>query len=434
MKSPQGFNRRQFLRGTTAAGMAVAFPTIITSKAFGDDTTAPASERIRLGFMGVKNQGAGNIRGFSGQKTAEVAAVCDVDQNVLAAAKTLAEERGATNVLAFHDYREMLDRNDIDAIVITTHDHWHALPTVDACKAGKDAFTEKPLSLTIVEGQKMVEAARKYDRVVQTGSQQRSNDRFRRACELVRNGKLGKIKKVTVGLPGVNFDGPAVPDSNPPPELDYDFWLGPAPDRPYNEKQVHYNFRFFWPYSGGQMTNWGAHHLDIVQWALGRDDSGPVEIACESVEYHPQNLYEVPTTCTLLYTYDDGIPVHCIQGGAPFNGTLFEGEEGTLYIDRGKLETNPKEIAEADLGAEAVRLYESRSHFGDWLECIKSREKPICDVAIGHRSATVCHLCNIAARTGRTIRWDPKAEKILGDDEAAALADYSYREPWKLTV
>ena len=426
MRSTPRVTRRELLKGAAGLGLAAAFPSLVPARAFG------ANDRIRVGFIGVRNQGTNNVEAILGKEGAEVAGLCDVDREVLAEAGSLVEERAGRSCPAHRDYRELLDRDDVDAVLITTPDHWHALPTVDACRAGKDVYCEKPLSLTVAEGRAMVEAARAHDRVVQTGSQQRSSDRFRRACEAVRNGRLGEIRRVVVGLPGVNFDGPAVPDTEPPPELDYDFWLGPAPDRPYNPKEVHYNFRFFWPYSGGQMTNWGAHHLDIVQWALGMDDSGPTRIEPVSVAYHPEGWYEVPMTSEIVFAYDDGVEVRCRQGQGDPNGIRFEGSEGTLFVSRGELEADPPAIVEEPLGPGAVLLEESRDHHQDWLDCIRSRERPICDVEVGHRSATVCHLGNIALRLGRPLRWDPRREEIIDDPGAAALLERPYREPWSL--
>jgi predicted dehydrogenase len=330
------------------------------------------------------------------------------------------------------DYRRLLDRKDIDAVVITTPDHWHALPTIHACQAGKDVYCEKPLSLTVVEGRRMVEAARANNRIVQTGSQQRSDDRFRLACELVRAGRLGQLKEVHVGIPGCNFSGPPVPDSDPPAALNYDMWLGPAPDRPYNEKRVHYLFRFFWDYSGGQMTNFGAHHLDIAQWALGMDDSGPVSVE-GTAEFHPQKWYEVTMSCRLTYNYANGVKVVLgqlqpdIKGGCTFIGT-----KGSIFVDRGKIVGTPEELVKEPLPATAERLYVSKNHHQNFLDCIKSRKLPICDVEIGHRSATVCHLGNIAARLGRKVEWDAATEQIRNDDEAAQMLSRPYRSPWTL--
>ena len=262
-------NRRDFLTQSAAVGAGMLISPL-TARAL------PPSEKIRVGMIGTGNQGMNNLKIFLKQAQAQVVALAEVDSSRAAAGKKAVVDAGNKACEVYADYRKLLDRKDIDAVVITIPDHWHALATIHACQAGKDVYCEKPLSLTVAEGQTMVTAARKYDRIVQTGSQQRSDDKFRKACELVRAGALGKLTAVKVGLPGVNFTGPAVADSTPPPELDYDFWLGPAPRKPYNAKHVHYLFRFFWDYSGGQLTNFGAHHLDIVQWALGKDESGPV--------------------------------------------------------------------------------------------------------------------------------------------------------------
>ncbi len=417
---PLAPSRRRFLQASAALA---AFPTIVPARAFG------AADRVRLGFIGVRNQGGHNVGAFGKQKAAEIVAVCDVDKDVLAKAHALAAKSTDKPIADYHDYRKLLDAKDVDAVVITTPDHWHARMTVDACEAGKDVYCEKPLTLTIAEGPAMIAAARKNQRIVQTGSQQRSDAKFRQACEAIRNGRLGKIDRVVIGLPKVNFDGPAVANSTPPPELDYDFWLGPAPQKPYNAKHVHYLFRFFWDYSGGQLTNFGAHHLDIAQWALGRDESGPVAISA-TAKFHPEHWYEVPMESVVTYTYDDGVKIICEQGTTARGGATFHGSEGTLYITRGKIEANPAEILTQPEAAGYKHLYRSDDHHANWLSCIKSRELPITDVAIGHRSATVCHLGNIAIRTGRAIKWDPKAEQIVGDPEANAMLARPYRKPW----
>jgi predicted dehydrogenase len=301
--------------------------------------------------------------------------------------------------------------------------------TIHACEAGKDVYCEKPLTLTIAEGRAMVEAARRHNRIVQTGSQQRSDDRFRLACELVRSGRLGKIHMVRTGISGVNFKGPAVPDGAPPAELDYDFWLGPAPKRPYNVNRVHYNFRFFWDYSGGQMTNWGAHHNDIAQWGLGMDESGPISVE-GTARYQKDGWYEVPEWFEATYRYANGVTLIC--GMKERGGTTFEGEKGTLWVNRGKIEANPPEILTEPLGESDTHLYVSKDHHANWLECIKSRKRPICDVEIGHRSATVCHLGNIAIRSGRKVTWDPVKEQVVGDSEQARMVSKAYRSPWRL--
>jgi predicted dehydrogenase len=382
-------------------------------------------ERIRIGCVGFGKQGLGNL----GKHIKNTVAVCDVDSARVGMAKERVEKETGKKCAAYGDYRRMLEDKDVDAVVITTPDHWHALMTIDACAAGKDVYCEKPLTLTIAEGRAMVNAARRHKRIVQTGSQQRSDDRFRKACEYVRNGKVGKVHTVKVGIPKVNFKGPAVPDSAPPKELNYDLWLGPAPSRPYNEKRVHYLFRFFWDYSGGQMTNFGAHHLDIAQWGLGMDESGPVKVEGKA-RYHAQKWYEVPEWCEVVWHYASGVKMICTQGGR--GGTEFIGDKGSIHVTRGKIESKPKELLDEKLGEDAVRLYVSKNHHANWLDCIKSRKLPICDVEVGHRSATVCHLGNLAIRTGKAITWDPAKEQVVGDAEAAKLVAKAYRAPWKL--
>jgi len=428
MSQNHRISRRYFLRQSRntlfGAGLGLACPSIFLNRTFAATGEQP-SEFIRIGFIGLGGQGNSNLN----QLIKNAVAVCDVDKKHLATTKARVEKANSRPCAAYGDYRKLLEDKSIDAVLIATPDHWHALTTINACEAGKDVYCEKPLSLTIAEGKAMVKAARQYKRVVQTGSQQRSDPKFRRACELVRSGRLGKIKAVHVGIAKVNFSGPPVPDAEPPEELDYNFWLGPAPQRPYNPLRVHYNFRFFWDYSGGQMTNWGAHHLDITQWGLGMDESGPISAEAKA-RFHKDNWYEVPEWCEITYQYANGVTVIC----GPDNkmGARFEGEKGSIYVNRGVLESNPEDLIDEPLTDKDVHLYTSKSHHQNWLECIKSRKPTICDVEIGHRSATVCHLGNIAIRAGRKINWDPAKQEIIGDEEASKRLTYAYRTPWKL--
>lgn len=409
--------RRDFLK---AAAATFAAPYVIPARAFG------ANERVVVGCIGVKNQGSGNLKRFQ-QAGCDIAAICDVDSDVRAAAAKLVE--GNMPEL-FGDYRKLLERKDLDSVVITTPDHWHALMTIHACQAGKDVYCEKPLSLTIAEGRRMVQAARENGRTVQTGSQQRSSKEFWTASTLVRNGALGKLQTVLVGIPGNNHPGPLGPDTDPPANLDYDFWLGPAPQKPYNEKRVHYNFRFWWDYSGGQMTNFGAHHLDIAQWALGMDSGGPTSIDGKAT-FHPEKVHEVTETCRLTYTYPGGVTVVVGQGEKDIpGGVTFIGSEGRIFVNRGKLTSDPADILQQDVTALPTQLERSTDHTRNFLDCVKSRKLPICDVEVGHRSATVCHLGNIVARLGRGIRWDAEHERVLDDGAAQAMTDKEYRRPW----
>jgi len=423
--------RRSFLKSTAAAGTFLSLPAATYRAALLADDKP--SESIRVGCIGVGAQGRGNLNAIK----KHVVAVCDVDKERVAS--TAAElEKSSIKAQTFGDYRKLLESKDIDAVLISTPDHWHALNTVDACKAGKDVYCEKPLSLVMTEGRAMVKAARDNKRIVQTGSQQRSGKEFRQACELVRNGALGKLTGVKVGLPGPNWVDRAkkpVPDSDAPANLDYEFWLGSAPERKYNANRVHYLFRFFWDYSGGQQTNFGAHDLDIAQWGLGMDESGPVTIEGAGT-FHPEKWFETPETAKQSFTYANGVTVLCSlgKGGYP-GGVTFEGEKGSIHVRRGGLTVtlNGEKVADPyKLPTGDVKLYVSNGHHANWLECIKTRKLPICDVEIGHRSATVCHLGNIAIRTGRKLTWDPAKEEIIGDKEASAMLTKEYRKPWTL--
>jgi len=412
------------------ASGSLALPTIVSSRAFG------ANDRIAVGLIGVRNQGSGNLKRFQ-NAGADIVAVCDVDSEVAAAAVKLVDGP-APQVVA--DYRELLEKAPVDAVVITVPDHWHALMTIHACQAGKDVYCEKPLSLTIAEGRRMTNAARQFQRIVQTGSQQRSSKEFWQACMLVRNGLIGQVREVQVGIPGPNHPGPLEADSSPPAELNYDLWLGPAPLRAYNSKRVHYNFRFWWDYSGGQMTNWGAHHLDIAQWGLGMDHSGPVSVE-GTASFHPEMVHEVTESLRLTYTYANGVKLTCSQGHKDVaGGTRFLGTQGEVFVSRGKLQTSPKELRTLSMenltsqdipdGFELTQLDRSSDHTQNFLQCMRDRSLPICDVEIGHRSATVCHLGNIVARLGHAIRWDPVTETIQGDLQAQEMVDRPYRQPY----
>ena len=417
--------RRQFLSQTASvAATALAAPWIIPSSAFG------ANERIVTGHIGVGGRGNENLGPF--MKVAQPAAVCDVDKKRLASTIKRVEAETKKSCEGFGDYRKLLERKDIDAVVVSTPDHWHALTTIHACQAGKDVYCEKPLTLTIAEGRKMVEAARHHKRIVQTGSQQRSDNRFRQACEHVRNGHLGKLEKVLVGIPRCNFDDPPVSDSDPPEELDYDMWLGPAPLRPYNKYRVHYKFRFFWDYSGGQMTNFGAHHIDIALWGLGLDDSGPVSTE-GTATFHPEKWYEVTQSCRVTHTFANGVVLVVGQGEKDCpGGVTFVGTNGSIFVDRSKIKSNPEELVKQSFKESDDKLYVSTNHYQNFVDCLKTRKLPVCDVEIGHRSATVCHLGNIALRLGRRIQWNPSTEQIVGDDEAAKWVSRPYRSPWTL--
>lgn len=413
-------SRRTFLKTSVAASSLFAVPMIIPARAFG------ANERVVTGHIGMGGQGKSNLNSFLGTKQVSPAFVCDVDSERSAQAADIVAKAGQKAEIV-SDYRKILDRKDIDAVVVSTPDHWHAPITIAACQAGKDVYCEKPLTLSIAEGRLMVNAAREHKRMVQTGSQQRSGKEFRQACELVRNGAIGKVHTVLVGIPKPNHPGMPIPDSDPPSNLDYNRWLGPAPQRPYNKNRVHYNFRFFRDYSGGQMTNFGAHHLDIAQWGLGVDGLGPVTTEGTGT-FHPEKWHEVTETCRVTHTYADGAKVILGQQQKDVpDGCTFIGEKGKIYVTRGKITSDPAEILQTPTDTFKIRLEVSNNHHVNFLDSLKSRTLPICDVEIGHRSATICHLGNIAIQLGRKLNWDPVKEQFVGDDEASAMVSRPYR-------
>ena len=418
------------IAGVVGGGL---FPSIIPSSVLGAQGSVPPSNRISLGFIGTGRQGSFLLRGFMNQPGTEVVAVCDVDSQKLMKAQdsVLAfyanrEPGTRPSLTLFHDFRELLARPDIDAVVTALPDHWHALAAVEAARAGKDIYCEKPLANSIGEARAMVTAARRYQRVFQTGSMQRSDDRFRFACELVRNGYIGELKKVTVNVAGPPEDAYALAPEPVPSNLDWDFWVGPAPWRPYSsvlappiEYEGWARWRYFWDFGGGGMTDWGAHHFDIGQWGMGADETGPVEI-------HPPNGKDVKV---LTYRYANGVVMTREEG---VNGLMFTGATGEVEVNRGFLRTRPTSLMRLRLKPNDIHLYKSNDHFADWLRCIRTRGKPICDVEIGCRSATVCHLGNIAYLLNRSLRWDPQKEQFIGDEAANRLISRPYRAPWVL--
>lgn len=421
------WSRRRFLRVSSVA--AFTAPALLS---LGQSSGEPPNSRIEIGFIGTGKQGRYLLHNFLNQPGTQVVAVCDVDTKRREHSRKTVEEHYSAKMdktfkgcTEHRDFQELLARKEIDAVVIASPDHWHAFHAVAACNAGKDVYCEKPLSLTIHEARAMVNAARKNKRVFQTGSMQRSSSEFRKACELVRNGRIGKISKVIVdvGGPSVPCDLPEEPME---PGLDWDTWLGPAPARPYNSilspRGVHDHFpdwRNYREYSGGMMTDWGAHHFDIAQWGLGMDHSGPVEII------PPE---DPKATKGVRYLYANGVEmVHGTSGGV-----LFIGSEGKILVNRGKFEATPAKLGEEPLGEKDVRLYKSHNHCSDFLACMKTRQQPICDVEIGCRSATVCHLGNLAYWNHRRLKWDPEKERFIGDDAANGWLDRPKRGKWQV--
>jgi predicted dehydrogenase len=437
--------RRSFLKGS-AGGVAAAavLPTILPTRLRAQENPKPKprGQKVRIGSIGTGNLGCRHHikRVMLSQEEikdrVKIVAVCDVDQNHRNEAAQAVYDAYGKRPGVYEDFRNLLDRRDIDACVVVTPDHWHALCATAVMQAGKDIYCEKPLTLFIDEGKVMVKAARQYGTVFQTGSMQRSNVRFRKACELVRNGKIGTLKKIVTHIGGIGA-GEWRPVDTPPPELNWNFWLGSAPYRDYIPGHVHYQFRWFLDFSGGKMTDWGAHHNDIAQWALGMDHSGPVKVVGEG-KFHEEGPYDVPGEFVVHYTYPNGVELECRSDGK--NGVNFYSEEGVeLFVSRSDLTCSDPSILETELGPNDVRLYNTGdhpnswvNHYTNWLDCIETRKRPICDVEIGHRSVTVCHLGNIAIQLGRELHWDPVTEMFVDDDEANAMMSRPRRAPWHL--
>ena len=429
-KRAGGMTRRRFVKGAAAVAAA---PLVVPRSVFGAEEKAAPSERITVGFIGCgKMANDYHLSTLLRFGDVQALAVCEVDTTRREHAKKRVEDAYGKDATykgcdQHNDFREVIARDDIDAVLIATPDHWHATPIVEACKAGKDVYCEKPLTLTIAEAKLCIDAVRKHGRVFQTGSQQRSSvfGPFRLACELVRSGRLGKVKTVHVGV-----GGPSrwcdLPEEPMEPGLDWDLWLGQAPMRPYNSvlspRGVHNHFpawRAYREYSGGSMTDMGAHHFDIAQWALGMDESGPVEIIPPEDPKAGKGV---------KYVYEGGVEM--FHGGP--GGCVFEGTEGKMRIDRGHLSSEPESIVKEPLGDDEVHLFKSPGHHRNWIDCIRSRQRPVADVEIGARSVTVCHLGNLAYWHRRKLKWDPKAWRFADDEEANGWLDRQRRDPWQL--
>ncbi len=419
-------SRRQFL-GATAG--AVAFPYIVPSSVFG--AGAP-SEKITIGCIGVGSMGSGNMNAFLNKADARVVAVCDIDRNhVNRAREAVNNKYGDSGCATYHDFRELIARADIDALSLALPDHWHSIPVVMGARAGKDMYGEKPLARTIHEGKVMRDTMNRYARIWQTGSWQRSVPNFHHGAELVRNGRIGKVTRVEVGLP--TGGGGEVKSVQPVPEnLDWDFWLGPAPWVPFRGVS-HWDWRWIMDYSGGQLTDWAGHHIDIAHWGLGFDETGPVEIEGRGV-YPKNGIYDVPIEYKFTCTYADGLEmVVANDRQVPKGmGTVWYGEKGWVHVDRGRQATNPPELWNETIGPNEIRLYESRDHQQNFLDCVKSRQKTITPIEVAHRSISVGLLGEIAMLLERKLHWNPDNEEFVNDPEANRMLSRPMRAPWHL--
>jgi len=433
----KNINRRQFLeRVTGIATSTVSFPYIIPSSALGKAGSVAPSNRIVMGCIGVGSKGTGNMRNFLSKDEVQVVAVCDVDTDHRNKARDIVnEEYGSRDCATYNDFREVIERKDIDVLSLALPDQWHAIPAIMAARAGKDIYAEKPLARTIHEGRAICDAVHRYGRVWQTGSQQRSSSNFHRACELVRNGRIGKVYKVEVGLPTGKSTIPK--KALPVPEgLDWNMWLGPAPWRPYcdfGRGGCHYDWRHIMDYSGGQLTDWAGHHIDIAHWGLGLERTGPVEIEGRGT-YPRDGLYNVPYEYKFTCKYANGLTmvVANVPQQPKGKGTMWYGEEGWVHIDRGGFDAEPKSVLNEVIGPDEIKLYKSLDHKQNFLDCVKSRKETVAPVEVGHRSISVGLLGEIAMLTGRKLKWDPVNERFINDAEADRLLSRPMRSPWHL--
>ncbi|MCL4369024.1 MAG: Gfo/Idh/MocA family oxidoreductase [Actinobacteria bacterium] len=434
-------SRRAFLAGSLTSLAVAGLPDW-----FAQEAQAAQAERISAssrrigpndkisigcigpgGSKGGYRQGLNDTLNAAGHPGTQVVAVCDVDRTHLDEAAA----RFGPDCKKYHDFRELLARKDIDAVVIGTPDHWHSYIAIAAMKSGKDVYCEKPLTLTIDEGKKLVSVWRDTGRVFQVGSQQRSDARFRLACELVRNGRLGQIKNVETHLPTGPTGGP-FPILPIPDDLDWDMWQGQTPYTDYVKERTHGTFRWWLTYSGGMLTDWGAHHNDIAQWGLGTDRSGPTSV--QAIGQGPKVCSECYSTFPefdVTFTYPNGVTLLCTNKGE--NGVKFEGGEGWIFVSRSTINASDQKLLDEPLPANAIRLYKSDDHMGNFLDCVRNRKDPICDAEIGHRSVTVCHLANICLRLGGgKLDWDPVKQEFKDNHEANSMLRRPARSPWRV--
>ncbi len=438
MTHPATHSRRTFLAATAAAAASPFVPYTFTANAQQKARPRSKNDRPRVGSIGMRYQGT--VIALKAQDYGDIVAIADVDRHVREQARA---SFGSTPAI-FEDYRKLLDRKDVDLVTIGTPDHWHSKMVIDACRAGKDVYVEKPMTLTIEEGRQIAKVVKETGRIVQVGSWQRSDFRFRQAVEMVHQGRLGKLQRVEVIL-GKNQQGGPFKPCDPPNNLNWDLWLGQAPVVPYIQERCHYTFRWWYAYSGGQMTDWGAHHIDIAHWGI---NSNPVEIEGQATFPKTVNGYDVATDFSVRYRYANGVELTVSDTGR--NGIMFIGTEGRIFVNRGDLTGKPvEELASNPLPRDKFKAYDFDNldrpervgkldaiinHMGNFFDCVKARRTPLSNVECQHRAVSVCHLGNIAMRLGRKLQWDPDKEQFVGDAEANGWLRREQRKPYQIDV
>lgn len=444
--------RREFLKSSAAIAVAAHAPSIIPASALGRAGRPSPSDRITLGVIGAGNQGFNNFLRLLNDERVQIVAVCDVNERGPGYwSGRIAGREPAREVIEWHyanatpsggykgcdsyeDFRDVIARDDIDTVMLALPDHWHAIPTIMAARAGKDIYGEKPLSLTVAEGRAMSNAVSEHNRIFQTGSQQRSDSRFRRTCELVRNGRIGELQRVICGLPGGTPDFGRTGNRKKPEPIPkgfhYDMWLGPAPEAPYSPARCHVNFRWILDYSGGQVTDWGGHHPDIAQWGMNTEKTGPIGITNTRGVFSKETPWNTATEFRFDCRYESGIVLTI--SSEEQRGVRFEGSEGWIWVTRGNWAASNPALLNSEIGPDEIHLYKSEDHFRNFIDCVISREQPVAPVETAHRSITIGHLGNIAMLLDRDIQWDPINELIIGDEEANRMLSRPMRAPWSL--
>lgn len=446
-------NRRKFIKNSIVATAGIiTVPTIIPACTRGGNGKVAPSDKITLALIGCGNQGGNDIMELAKDPRVQVMAICDVNKRskgywagsiggrdiVEARLKQFYTEKNGKKFSGLRledDFREVIEMSDIDAVEIALPDHWHAIPSIMAAKAGKAIYCQKPLALTICEGRAIADAVKKYGVVFQTGSQQRSDENFRFVCELVRNGKLGKVSKVTCKLPNGTPDFGKNKDQTEvipiPDGFNYDFWLGPAPEAPYVPCRTGVNFRWILDYSGGQITDWGGHHPDIAQWGMGTEHTGPIKIKSGRTRWADHPIWNTATEYNVEAEFAEGFIMNITTNRRKRGGVLFEGEDGRwAWADRGKHELS-ENLKGITLGDNDIRLIESSNHYTNFIDCIVSSDEPIAPAEAAHRSITLSHLGNISMLTESDLEWDPKTEQILNNQEANHMLDRPKRGEWE---
>jgi predicted dehydrogenase len=462
MNHPRRFTRRDVLRTGAGAGAAYAalagLPSWFVEEVMAQDAPKEpksANDLPAVALIGCGGRGRGDAT--DAQKFGRIVAVCDVDaghaegaavalgQSQREADKKAGRKSTGEQIRTYNDFRKLIDtEKDVSVILTGTPDHWHTLVNLYALRRGKDVYSEKPLTLTIDEGKRLVQTVKETGRVLQTGTQQRSDPQFRLVCELVQNGRIGKLQRVTTIVPAGLRAGPFA--TKPVPEkLDWDMWLGQAPKVDYVPERCHTTFRFWYDYSGGTITDWGAHHNDIALWGMGMDRTGPTSVEGRRLIEQIPGGYTAASQYEVKYTWANGVEHTCrttrydsIFGsldknpppGEAHNGIVFEGSDGWIYVRRGFVEASKPEILKDPLPGNAKRLYASNDHMGNFFECVRTRKAPVADAEIGHRSVSVCHLGSIALRLGRKLQWDPDQQQFVGDEEANRMVAREQRRPW----